>query len=56
MGFMTGFFDDFSNIIFAIVALVVLGALFERSVIIWKAKRKRERQNRAHREDVSPRP
>jgi hypothetical protein len=51
MGFITGFFDDFTNIIFAVVALVVVAAMFERSVIVWKAKRKRERQNRAHLED-----
>jgi hypothetical protein len=51
INFITGFFDDFTNILFAIVALVVVGAMFERSVIIWKAKRKRERQNRAHPED-----
>jgi hypothetical protein len=56
MGFVTdlftGFFDDFSNIIFAVVALVVAYAAFERSRIIWQAKRKRERQNRAHPNDV----
>jgi hypothetical protein len=48
---MIGFFNDFSTIIFAIVALVVVVALFERSFIVWRAKRKRERQDRSHRED-----
>ena len=52
MGFITGFFDDFSTIIFAIVALVVMGALFERSVIVWKAKKKRERQDRSYHKDI----
>ena len=41
------FFDDFTNIILVIVALVVVGALFERSFIVWRAKKKRERQNRS---------
>ena len=53
MGFITGFFDDFTNIIFAVLALVVFYALFERSRIVWQAKRKRERQDRAHADDVS---
>jgi heme exporter protein D len=47
-----GFFDDFSHIIFAVVALVVVVALFERSWIVRRAKRKRERQDRSHREDA----
>jgi DNA-directed RNA polymerase alpha subunit len=47
-----GFFDDFTNIILAVVALVVVVAMFERSWIVWQAKRKRERQNRAHPDDV----
>lgn len=49
---MIGFFDDFSNIIFVVVALVVAGALFERSLIVWRANRKRERQRRKPPEDV----
>ena len=46
------FFDDFTNIIFGVVALVVAVALFERSWIVWQAKRKRERQDRSHPNDV----
>jgi hypothetical protein len=46
------FFDNFTNIILAVVGLVVVFALFERSRIVWLAKRKRERQNRAHRKDI----
>lgn len=52
MRFLTGFFDDFSNIIYIVVALVIVYALFERSRVVWQAKRKRERQDRAYREDV----
>ena len=47
------FFDDFTNIILVIVGLVVVGALFERSFIVWRAKKKRERQNRSRPEDVT---
>jgi hypothetical protein len=47
-----GSFDSFANVIFAVVALVVVFALFERSWIIWQAKRKRERQKRAPPGDV----
>jgi len=47
------FFDDVTNIILVIVALVVVGALFERSFIVWRAKKKRERQNRSRPEDVT---
>jgi mannose/fructose/N-acetylgalactosamine-specific phosphotransferase system component IIC len=54
MGFVTGFFDDFTTILLAVVALVVAVALFERSVIVWKAKKKRERQDRSYRKDVEP--
>ena len=49
-----GFFNDFSTIIFAVVGLVVVFALFERSFIVWRAKKKRERQDRRHREDLKP--
>lgn len=38
--------DDFAIMIFAVVALVVVFGLTERWRIEWKAKRKRERQNR----------
>jgi uncharacterized membrane protein len=48
-----GYFDNFSTIIFAVVALVVLVALFERSFLVRRAKRKRERQNRERPEDVT---
>ena len=48
-----GFFDNFTNILFVVVALVVGGALFERSFIVWRAKKKRERQNRARPEDLT---
>jgi hypothetical protein len=41
------FFDDFTNIILAVVALVIVVGLFERSIIVWRAKKKRERQNRS---------
>jgi len=47
------FFDDFTNIILVIVGIVVVGALFERSFIVWRAKKKRERQNRSRPEDVT---
>jgi DNA-directed RNA polymerase alpha subunit len=47
-----GFFDDFTNILLALVALVVAIAAFERSWIVWQAQRKRERQNRTHQKDV----
>jgi heme exporter protein D len=50
-----GFFDDFTNIILAVVGLVIVYALFERSRIIWQARRKRERQDRAHRKDAKER-
>jgi hypothetical protein len=46
-----GSFDNFTNVILAVVGLVIVFALFERSRIIWLARRKRERQDRAHRED-----
>ncbi len=46
MGFLTGFFDSFSNIILAVVALVVLFGLTERWRLERNAGRKRERQNR----------
>ena len=44
---LMAFFDDFTNIILAVVALVIVGGLFERSIIVWRAKTKRERQNRS---------
>jgi hypothetical protein len=47
-----GAFDNFTNVILAVVGLVIVFALFERSRIVWLAKRKRERQDRAHRKDV----
>ena len=40
-------FDNFTNIIFVVVALEVVGGLFERSIIVWRAKKKRERQDRS---------
>jgi hypothetical protein len=43
-----GFFNDFSNIIYAVVALVIVFGLTESWRIQWLAKRKRERQNRKH--------
>ena len=46
MDFFVGFFDDFTNIIFAIVAVVVLFAMTERWRIEFSAKKKRERQNK----------
>jgi hypothetical protein len=49
---LMGAFDSFTNIILAIVGLVIVFALFERSRIVWLARRKRERQDRAHRKDV----
>jgi hypothetical protein len=45
-------FDNFTSIILAVVGLVIVFALFERSRIVWLANRKRERQDRAHREDL----
>ena len=47
-----GFFDDFTNVILAIVALVVVVAAFETSWLVWRAKKKRERQDKAHSNDV----
>ncbi len=47
-----GIFDDFTNILLAVVAVVIGVAMFERSWIVWQAKRKRERQNRSRPEDV----
>ena len=47
-----GFFDDFGNILFAVVVLVVLFGLTERWRIEFQARRKRERQNRARPTDV----
>ena len=41
-----GIFDNFTNIIFGVVALVVLWGFSEPWRIRWQAKRKRERQNR----------
>lgn len=41
-----GFFDDFSNILFAVVVLVILFGLTERWRIEYQARKKRERQNR----------
>jgi hypothetical protein len=49
---LMGAFDNFTNIILAVVGLVIVFALFERSRIVWLARRKRERQDRAHRKDV----
>jgi hypothetical protein len=43
-----GFFDDFSNIIYAVVGLVIAFELTEIWRVQWLAKRKRERQNREH--------
>jgi hypothetical protein len=42
---------DLANIIFGVIGLVILFALTERWRIEWRAKRKRERQNRAHQDD-----
>jgi hypothetical protein len=47
-----GIFDSFANIIFAVVAVVVVIALFERSWIVAQARRKRDRQDRSHRDGV----
>lgn len=49
---MFGIFDNFTNIILAVVVLVVLFGLTERWRIEFRAKRKRERQNRSRPEDV----
>ena len=45
-------FDSLTNVILAVVGVVIVYALFERSRIVWLARRKRERQDRAHRKDV----
>jgi hypothetical protein len=47
-----GFLNDFSTIIYTVVGAVVIVALFERSFIVWRAKKKRERQDRKHREGL----
>ncbi len=46
MNFLLGFFDDFGNILFAVVAVVVLWGLSERWRTEFSAKKKRERQNK----------
>ena len=46
VSFLLDFFDDFTNIILAVVAVVVLFGLTERWRIEYSAKRKRERQNK----------
>ena len=43
---MFGIFDDFTNILFAVVAVVVLWGLSERWRIEFSARKKRERQNK----------
>ena len=43
---MLGIFDDFTSIIFLVVAVVILFGLTERWRIEFSAKRKRERQNK----------
>lgn len=50
--FIAGFLNDPPTVLFAIVALLVGVAAFERSLIVWQAKKKRERQNRSRPEDV----
>ena len=45
---MLGFFNDFGNILFAIVALVIAFGMTERWRVEFQAKRKRERQNQRH--------
>ena len=49
---ITGFLNDPPMMLFAIVALLVGIAAFERSFIVWQAKKKRERQNRSRPDDV----
>ena len=49
---ITGFFNDPPMVLFAIVAVLVGIAAFERSFIVWQAKNKRERQNRSRPDDV----
>ena len=49
---ITGFLNNPPMVLFAIVALLVGIAAFERSFIVWQAKKKRERQNRPRRDDV----
>ena len=43
---MLGIFDDFTNILLAVVALVILWGLSERWRIEFSAQKKRERQNK----------
>jgi hypothetical protein len=43
-----GIFNDFSTIIYAVIALVIAFELTEIWRVQWLAKRKRERQNREH--------
>ena len=52
MEIIDGIFDDFTNILLIVVALVVLFGLTERWRVEWVAKRKRGRQNRSRPEDV----
>ena len=49
---IAGFLNDPPLVLFAIVALLVGIAAFERSFIVWQAKKKRERQNRSRPDDV----
>jgi hypothetical protein len=43
--------DGMTYIIGGVIGLVIVFALTERWRLVWQAKRKRERQNRAHQDD-----
>jgi hypothetical protein len=45
---MLNFFDDFGNILFAVVALVIAFGMTERWRVEYQARKKRERQNQRH--------
>ena len=49
---MLGFFDNFANIIFTVVALVVVFGVTEVWRTRWLAKRKRQRQDKKSREEM----
>jgi hypothetical protein len=51
-GIVNWVFGDFANILLLVVGLVVIFGLTERWRLERHAQRKRERQNRSHREDV----
>ncbi|HMB80566.1 MAG TPA: hypothetical protein VKI43_10895 [Vicinamibacterales bacterium] len=50
MNLLDGIADDLVNLIVVVIGLLIAWGLTERWRIEWAAKRKRERQNRLHRD------